>query len=125
MRLVALHDGSDILVDKLMIVVGRHPTCDIRLNSRLVSRRHCSLARDKDELEVRDLGSRNGIRINGHRVERGRLRAGDELSIAHFCYELDTSLGEPRMTPIASGSPITANHQARDGTMHHNITHES
>jgi hypothetical protein len=45
---------------------------------------------DHGEVVVRDLGSTNGIRINGQRVEMGRLRPGDELSIAHIRYRLDT-----------------------------------
>ena len=45
-------------------------------------RQHCCMSQDKGEVTVRDLGSTNGIRINGQRVERGRLRPGDELSIA-------------------------------------------
>jgi hypothetical protein len=45
------------------------------------------------DLEVRDLGSTNGIRINGHRVEVGRLRLGDELSIAHIRFRLDDGVG--------------------------------
>jgi pSer/pThr/pTyr-binding forkhead associated (FHA) protein len=43
---------------------------------------------ENDQVVVRDLGSTNGIRINGRRVESGRLRPGDELSIAHFRYRL-------------------------------------
>ncbi len=42
---------------------------------------------------VRDLGSTNGIRINGQRVELGRLRPGDELSIAHIRYRLENGQG--------------------------------
>jgi pSer/pThr/pTyr-binding forkhead associated (FHA) protein len=38
---------------------------------------------------VRDLGSTNGVWINGERVEFGQLRPGDELSIAHFRYRLE------------------------------------
>lgn len=45
---------------------------------------------DNGEVVVRDLGSTNGIRINGQRVEMGRLRPGDELSIAHIRFRLDT-----------------------------------
>jgi hypothetical protein len=72
-----------------MVVVGRHPLCDVRLDSLRISRHHCCMTQDKDELVVRDLGSTNGIRINGERVERGRLRSGDELSIAHIRYRLE------------------------------------
>jgi hypothetical protein len=53
---------------------------------------------DHGEVVVRDLGSTNGIRINGQRVELGRLRPGDELSIAHIRYRLDNGQGhEPTL----------------------------
>lgn len=88
LRLVALSEGPDILIDKVMILVGRHPMCDTQLDSIRVSRRHCCMTEVSGELEVKDLGSTNGIQINGHRVVAGRLRPGDELSIAHIRYRL-------------------------------------
>ncbi|MGP0063018.1 MAG: FHA domain-containing protein [Isosphaeraceae bacterium] len=72
-----------------MVVVGRHPACDTRLDSLRVSRHHCCMTQENGEVFVRDLGSTNGIRINGQRVEIGRLRPGDELSIAHIRYRLE------------------------------------
>jgi predicted component of type VI protein secretion system len=88
-RLVALDEGSDIPLDRTMVVVGRHPQCDARLDSLRISRHHCCMTQDNGDVVVRDLGSTNGIRINGQRVELGRLRPGDELSIAHIRYRLD------------------------------------
>ncbi len=88
-RLVALDEGPHIPLDQLMVVVGRHPQCDVRLDSLRVSRHHCCMTQDQGDVIVRDLGSTNGIRINGQRVEIGRLRPGDELSIAHIRYRLD------------------------------------
>ena len=85
----AVYDGSDITLDRAMVMVGRHPQCDAKLDSLRVSRRHCILTEDGGEVVVRDLGSTNGIRINGQRVERGRLRPGDEISIAHIRYRLE------------------------------------
>jgi hypothetical protein len=52
------------------------------------------MTRDHDQVVVRDLGSTNGIRINGMRVETGRVRPGDELSIAHIRYRLEGE-GDP------------------------------
>lgn len=92
-RLVALDEGNDIPLDRTMVVVGRHPQCDARLDSLRVSRHHCCMTQDNGEVVVRDLGSTNGIRINGQRVEMGRLRPGDELSIAHIRYRLDSGQG--------------------------------
>jgi predicted component of type VI protein secretion system len=97
-RLVALDEGPDIPLDRTMVVVGRHPQCDARLDSLRVSRHHCCMTNDHGEVLVRDLGSTNGIRINGQRVEMGRLRPGDELSIAHIRYRLDNGQGhEPTL----------------------------
>jgi FHA domain len=91
LRLVALEEGPDIYLDRAMMVVGRHPQCDARLDSIRVSRRHCCMTQDNGEVVVRDLGSTNGIRINGQRVEMGRLRPGDELSIAHIRYRVESA----------------------------------
>src|SRR4051812_18297262 len=111
-RLVAIDEGPDIPLDRTMVVVGRHPQCDARLDSLRVSRHHCCMTQDKDELVVRDLGSTNGIRINGQRVEMGRLRPGDELSIAHIRFRLDGGLA-PEMTvadPVAERSGLDGHH---------------
>lgn len=102
-RLVALDDGPDISLDREMLVVGRHPQCDARLDSIRVSRRHCCMTSDNGEIVVKDLGSTNGIRINGQRVEKGRLRPGDELSIAHIRYRLDDGNGQEMTLAEAAG----------------------
>ncbi len=114
-RFVAINEGPDITLDRAMIVVGRHPNCDTQLNSLRVSRHHCCMTREIDEVVVRDLGSTNGIQINGKRVETGRLRPGDELSIAHIRYRLegeedseqasDPAVCEQDSTPDSSRPP--------------------
>lgn len=88
MRLVALNTGPNIPINASMMVVGRHPTCDIVLDSNRISLRHCCMIEVRGELEIKDLGSTNGLRINGRRVDSGRLRIGDELTIAHIHYKL-------------------------------------
>jgi pSer/pThr/pTyr-binding forkhead associated (FHA) protein len=105
-RLVALDEGPDIPLDRAMVVVGRHPQCDARLDSLRVSRHHCCMTTDHGEVIVRDLGSTNGIRINGQRVELGRIRPGDELSIAHIRFRLDNGQGhEATLAEAGLGEP--------------------
>src|ERR1700754_462289 len=87
-QLVALSEGPNILLDKPIMLFGRHPECDIQIESRKVSRRHCCVAQVSDYLVVRDLGSTNGIRINGVRVLEGRLQGGDELTIGSHRYRI-------------------------------------
>jgi predicted component of type VI protein secretion system len=106
-RLIALFAGPDILVDSSPVLVGRHPRCDARIDSIRVSRRHCCLTESNGEVVVRDLGSTNGIRINGQRVEMGRLRPGDELSIAHIRFRLDSGQGH-ELTLVDGGHSVEA-----------------
>ncbi len=87
-QLVALDAGPSILLDKPILLLGRHPECDIQIDSRKISRRHCCIAQVSDYLIIRDLGSTNGIRINGVRVGEGRLAAGDELTIGNSRYKV-------------------------------------
>src|SRR5436309_2680641 len=104
-QLVALSDGPNILLDKPILLLGRHPECDIQIDSRKISRRHCCIAQVSDYLVVRDLGSTNGIRINGVRVTEGKLKAGDELTIGNHRYQVrwDPLEGRSsRQTPMAA-----------------------
>jgi pSer/pThr/pTyr-binding forkhead associated (FHA) protein len=102
-RLVSLDGNADILLDRAVILVGRHPRCEARLDSLRVSRLHCSLSWQRNELTVHDLRSTNGTRINGLPIEAARLRYGDELSIAHLRYRLEANpdLGVTLFSPSA------------------------
>ena len=87
-QLTSLGDGPSILLDKPILLIGRDPECDIQIDSRKISRRHCCIAQVNDYLVVRDLGSTNGIRINGLRVQEGNLKAEDELTIGGSRYRV-------------------------------------
>jgi pSer/pThr/pTyr-binding forkhead associated (FHA) protein len=87
-QLVGLDDGIRILLDKPILLLGRDAECDIQFDSRKVSRRHCCIAQVGTQLIVRDLGSTNGIRINGTRVLEGYLKSGDELTVGNHRYQI-------------------------------------
>jgi pSer/pThr/pTyr-binding forkhead associated (FHA) protein len=102
-QLMALTEGPNILLDKPILLFGRSPECDIQIDSRKISRRHCCVAQVNDYLVVRDLGSTNGIRINGVRVSEGRLRSGDEITIGNHRYQVRWDPLEGRLgkaTPV-------------------------
>ena len=101
-HLLSLTDGPSVQIDKPILLFGRHEECDVQLNSKKVSRRHCVLAQVGDVLIVRDLGSTNGVRINGERVAEGKLRPGDELQIGNFKYQVcGDPLGRSKEQPHA------------------------
>jgi len=101
-QLVALTDGPSILLDKPILLLGRHPECDIQIDSRKVSRRHCCIAQVHDYLVIRDLGSTNGVRINGVRVVEGRIKPGDEVTIGSHRYRVQV---DGVNAPVAAPEP--------------------
>jgi pSer/pThr/pTyr-binding forkhead associated (FHA) protein len=69
--------------------VGRTARADFILDAALVSRLHCRLTADKsDQLIVEDLGSTNGTLVNGRRVDRQVLKAGDTVTIGRVDFEV-------------------------------------
>jgi len=60
-------------------LVGRLPECDVTLDDPAVSRRHARILSDGVDYSVEDLGSTNGLRLNGEPVSRAVLRDGDQL----------------------------------------------
>jgi pSer/pThr/pTyr-binding forkhead associated (FHA) protein len=61
--------------------VGRAPRSDFIVRAALVSRLHCRLSATDDRLEVVDLASTNGTYVNGKRITRAILGAGDRLRV--------------------------------------------
>src|SRR3954447_23222686 len=109
-QLLSLSDGPSLLLDKPVLLVGRHEECDIQLNSRKVSRKHCVIAQVGEAIVVRDLGSTNGIRINGVRIDDGTLRSGDELTIGNFRYKVqfdDRQAAAPAARPAKPAPAVS------------------
>jgi predicted component of type VI protein secretion system len=114
-QLVALTEGPDLLLDKPILLLGRHQECDIQLNSRKISRRHCCIAQVNNQLVIRDLASTNGIRINGQRVAEGHLKPGDQLTIGNYQYRLTwEDQPAPPAQPPPAGKPAGPDPPALD-----------
>jgi pSer/pThr/pTyr-binding forkhead associated (FHA) protein len=76
-------DRELVLVDTL--IVGRDPACEIsETNDPLLSRRHAAFTAGARDAVVRDLGSRNGILVNGAKTKEATLRNGDCIQIGHL-----------------------------------------
>ncbi len=70
--------GDPIPLNKSELVVGRRPSCDIRLDFENVSGKHCVLRMINGVWNVRDLGSTNGTTVNGARIATEQSVMPDE-----------------------------------------------
>lgn len=89
--------GHNLEVPEGQFVIGRSSKCQLSVDDPLISRQHAVLAVTGDSATVEDLGSRNGVLVNGQRIKALRpLADGDTITV-----------GSQVMTihGIASGSP--------------------
>ena len=68
-------------VTKPSVVLGRSREADLRVADVNVSRRHAELRQEGATYWIVDLGSTNGLEVNGKRTDRARMRDGDRITI--------------------------------------------
>jgi Protein of unknown function (DUF3662)/FHA domain len=90
-RALLVGDGRRNVVRGERAIVGRSRECDIVLEDPNVSRRHAELRQDDGSWTIVDLGSTNGVKVNGRRTDRAELREGDRitLGLTELTFELD------------------------------------
>jgi pSer/pThr/pTyr-binding forkhead associated (FHA) protein len=71
--------GTRHELDDRVLVVGRSHECEIAVDDPNVSRRHAEIRHEDGAYWIVDLGSTNGVTVNGKRVERARLEPDDEI----------------------------------------------
>src|SRR4051812_10254681 len=62
-------------------VIGRSRECEVQIADPNVSRQHAELRREGESYVIVDLGSTNGIEVNGRRVKRATLEPGDRIAL--------------------------------------------
>lgn len=66
----------------IQVIVGRRRACHVVIDDPYVSALHCELVFERQGWSIRDLGSKNGTRVNGRTIETSsRLNSGDTLAI--------------------------------------------
>lgn len=95
------HEVRDLLLDGRRLTLGRHADNDIVLAHPTVSSRHAAITPDGALLVLDDLGSSNGTLVNGQRITRATLAAGDRIGIAVF----ELTLVEAASAAPASSAP--------------------
>ncbi len=89
-RAIVSVDDRRYVLDGPRAVLGRSKDAECVLRDPNVSRRHAELRRaDTGDWQVVDLGSTNGIKVNGRRVSSSRLRPGDEVTMGTTSFIFD------------------------------------
>lgn len=75
--------GQQLAFDQPCVTLGRSSRCDVRLLQDRISRQHARIVSRSGAYYLEDL-SANGTRVNGRRVEKVQLDAGDLISLGQF-----------------------------------------
>lgn len=109
-----------IPLEKAIVFIGRQADCDISLtHSRKISRRHCCIAQVNHKFIVRDLGSTNGVFLNGNRIQKeATITLGDDLIIGDIHFKMQneapvearsrlnkSGIPAPQSAPSPAGAP--------------------
>ncbi len=90
-QLVPTGGGDAIELRKEKLVIGRRESCDIVLRYSNVSGQHARMTLEQGYWFLKDLGSRNGTKVDGFRISRKRLDAGAVISFAKHTYTMNYS----------------------------------
>jgi hypothetical protein len=73
--------GGRRALDSRSVLIGRSKECEIRLDDSNVSRRHAEIRQEGTSYWIVDLGSTNGLEVNGRRLKRSKLEHGDRVTL--------------------------------------------
>ncbi len=92
--------------------IGRAPECDIKIESKGVSKKHAEIFAFEDKVVINDVGSANGTFANGVKVKTHQVNAGDKMAIHDVVFAVIQS----RSSAVLQGSraanytgPVTQN----------------
>jgi pSer/pThr/pTyr-binding forkhead associated (FHA) protein len=90
-RLVVLSGpsaGQQFPLKSDQLTIGRGPGVDVAIRDSTMSRQHASIAFTQEGFRVQDLGSTNGVLLNGSLVQVGEIRNGDRIRIGAHEFQL-------------------------------------
>ncbi|HEY3447294.1 MAG TPA: FHA domain-containing protein [Myxococcales bacterium] len=97
-----------IVREDVEITIGRQEGNTIRLTERNVSRKHAKLARRSGMVSIEDLGSFNGIKVNGDRIQGTyQLKEGDLVQIGDYDLAIQSEEQKAPVSPAAAANAPT------------------
>lgn len=109
--------GDPIPLLKPNLIVGRRPSCDIRLDYANVSSHHCRLDYVNGYWRASDV-SRNGTKVNGERIDEKFLQPGDTISFARHSFEIQYTPDPEGVPPAEESDPFSISLLEKAGLLH-------
>ncbi len=100
------HNGEVVFEKDLAdgsYTIGRADKCEIRLVSAQISKQHAALIINNNRAAIVDLGSSNGVFINGVMVKKQRIEVGDTVELAGFRINVLPPKGGKRFAGVGAG----------------------
>ena len=80
--------GAEIELRQVCTVFGRGPSVDVTLPDEAMSRQHFALELGPAGFGLRDLGSTNGVQVNGKKADAAHLKHGDRIRAGDHEFQL-------------------------------------
>ena len=98
-QLIPVGGGDPIPMNRPKLLVGRRSSCDIKLDFQNVSSHHCEFELRDGYWHIRDLGSSNGIKVNGERCDSMCVTPGDTVTIAKHSFTIQYNVAADAAAP--------------------------
>jgi len=102
------HAGRTVNISTDEFLIGRGDQCQLRLDDDNISREHAIIRCQGDRCVIVDLGSTNGILINGIKVKDATLKPGDRITISGTCLKFIDDDWRPASAPRPTALAATA-----------------
>jgi pSer/pThr/pTyr-binding forkhead associated (FHA) protein len=95
-ELVAVANSENKTLDTFPALIGQQPDGGLQFDSPTTGTYHCLISRTDNQLVVWDLGTPGGTFVNGTRVTKASLRAGDTLRLGGNEFTVKSDERTPR-----------------------------
>ena len=97
--------GSEVALEKPRLTLGRGPGCDVKVDDASISHQHAALELGTNGYRVRDLGSTNGVHVNGARMALAELKHGDKIKLGEIelRYVVEARAAAPKTHSVDEG----------------------
>nr|MDQ3037758.1 FHA domain-containing protein [Myxococcota bacterium] len=110
--------GAEFALARPVTRIGRAEELDVWINHRSISREHAEITNDGGTIRIKDLGSANGVRVNGRDTSQGELKPGDTLELGQvrfrfvapgeqFVFDAERTMQLDAIAPERGGSSRT------------------